>query len=138
MKPESCVSPRAASARRLSVSRGMGMSVLGAAISLAAMVIAGASAGAVDGKKGDEQAPTVLKTQEGLRFNLPEDWPIEKRGGVLGPIPVEEYLSRKFSAVEIRLRSIEQQVSAFDLRLRVLEEAAKRQPMSSRPPEAKP
>ncbi len=62
--------------------------------------------------------------QEGLRFTLPPDWPVEKRGGVVAPIPIEEYLARKFSAMDNRLRSLEQQTAGFDLRLRVLEEQA--------------
>lgn len=70
---------------------------------------------------------TVIRTEEGLRFKLPADWPVEKRGSVVAPIPVEEYLSRKFSALETRLRQIEQQVASFDLRLRVMEEHLKEQ-----------
>ncbi len=70
------------------------------------------------------QPVVEVKTQEGLRFTLPPDWPVEKRGGVVAPIPIEEYLARKFSVMDNRLRSLEQQTAGFDLRLRVLEEQA--------------
>jgi hypothetical protein len=70
--------------------------------------------------------PTVRKTQSGLHFQVPADWPIEERGGIVGPIPIEEYLGRKFSAVEARLRNLEQQLSAMEIRLRLLEEEAKK------------
>jgi len=38
------------------------------------------------------------KTRNGLNFQVPEDWPIEKRGGIVAPIPTEEYISIKFKA----------------------------------------
>lgn len=69
--------------------------------------------------------PTVRKTQEQLNFEVPPDWPIEKRGGMVAPIPVEEYLAMKFKAVESRLQTIEQKLNGLDLRLRVIEEAQK-------------
>ena len=68
----------------------------------------------------------VEKTTERLHFKVPADWPIEKRNGVIAPIPVEEYLARKFSSLDQQLQAIEQRVSGLDLRMRVLEEAAKK------------
>ncbi len=73
-----------------------------------------------------QASSTVVKKKDGLRFNVPPDWPVEERNGAVGPIPIEEYLGKKFSGLESRLRVLEQQVSAFELRLRVLEEDAKR------------
>ncbi len=73
-----------------------------------------------------QASSTVVKKKDGLRFNVPPDWPVEERNGAVGPIPIEEYLGRKFSSLESRLRVLEQQVSAFELRLRVLEEDAKK------------
>ncbi|MCK5012449.1 MAG: hypothetical protein KAS66_01395 [Candidatus Omnitrophica bacterium] len=35
-----------------------------------------------------------------LRFQVPEDWPIEKRGGLMTPISTEEYVSFKFQEIE--------------------------------------
>jgi hypothetical protein len=69
-----------------------------------------------------EERVTVRKTQERLHFELPPDWPIEKRGGVVAPIPIEEYLGQKFKAVDLRLQTFEQRLNGLDLRLRVLEE----------------
>ena len=74
-----------------------------------------------------EDAVTVQKTKEGLHFNLPPDWPVEKRGGVMGPIPIEEYLSKKFSALNTQLQSLEQRLNGLDVRLRVAEEELKKQ-----------
>ena len=81
--------------------------------------------------QGKEPPATVRKTEEGLHFNVPPDWPIEERNGVVGPIPAEEYMARKFSGMDSRLKTLEQQVAGFDLRLRVLEEAAKEQQQQS-------
>ncbi len=92
---------------------------------------------AADDERG-ERSSGVVKTEDGLRFRLPSDWPVEKRGAVVAPIPVEEYLSRKLSGLDARLRMLEQQLSSFDLRLRVLEEAVKGQGRlrsSSEPPQ---
>ena len=79
---------------------------------------------AADSKEG---AVTVQKTKEGLHFNLPPDWPVEKRGGVMAPIPIEEYLSRKFSAMSSQLQLLEQRLNGLDVRLRVVEEELKKQ-----------
>ena len=70
---------------------------------------------------------TVKKSKGGLNFQLPPDWPVEKRGGMIIPIPVEEYLGKKFKEVESRLHLLEQQQSGFDIRLRAIEEAIKAQ-----------
>ena len=69
----------------------------------------------------------MQKTKEGLHFQLPEDWPVEKRGGVMAPIPIEEYLSRKFSAIGLQLQLLEQRVNGLDVRVRVAEEELKKQ-----------
>jgi len=45
----------------------------------------------------------------------------------MAPIPIEEYLARKFKSLEAQLQVIEQRVSGLDLRVRVLEEASKKQ-----------
>ena len=84
----------------------------------------------------DKDAATTHKTESGLHFQLPADWPIEKRGGVVGPIPIEEYVARKMTAMEGRLQGLEQQVGKMDIQVRVLEEGLKRQrvPLASQPP----
>ena len=89
----------------------------------------GALAGAAwaQAEEGSSQSDmAVEKTAERLHFKVPADWPIEKRNGVVAPIPVEEYLARKFSSLDQQLQAIEQRVSGLDLRMRILEEAAKK------------
>lgn len=41
-----------------------------------------------------------IKNKSRLNFYVPDDWPIEKRGGILAPIPTEEYITIKFTEVE--------------------------------------
>jgi len=69
---------------------------------------------------------TVRKSVKGLHFQLPPDWPVEERGGITAPIPIEEYLATKFKTLESRLQILEQQLSSLDIRLRVLEERVQR------------
>lgn len=94
------------------------------------------SAGAEEA--GAREPVTVKKTEEGLHFQLPPDWPVEKRGGVMAPIPIEEYLARKFKALETQLQIVEQRVNGLDVRLRVLEEGAKQQREGLRSSETQP
>ncbi len=81
---------------------------------------------ASEDKESDKDV-TVAKGKDGLYFKVPPDWPIEKRGGVVAPIPIEEYLARKFNGLEKRLQEMGQQIGSMDLRVRVLEEDAKKQ-----------
>ena len=95
------------------------------ASSLIVMVVGDHVARAAEEATSKEPS-TVKKTEDGLHFNLPADWPIEKRGGITAPIPIEEYLARKFKALESRLQALEERFNGFDVRLRVLEEEAKK------------
>ena len=72
----------------------------------------------------DSERATVRKSKEQLNFELPPDWPIERRGGLMQPIPVEEYLAMKFKAFDARLQGMEQRMQALDIRLRLLEQSA--------------
>lgn len=81
---------------------------------------------------------TVEKTKDQLHFKLPPDWPIEKRAGMVQPIPVEEYLAMKFKALEAKLQAIEQRLSGLDLRLRVLEEGIPKRSQGLKSSEAAP
>lgn len=47
-----------------------------------------------------------IKKKNGLNFQVPEDWPIEKRGGITAPIPTEEYISIKFKATEEEFKAV--------------------------------
>ena len=91
------------------------------------MVALFAASSPASAEQGNPKNPTVVKSSKGLHFQLPPDWPVEERNGAVGPIPVEEYLARKFNALDARLQAIEQQVNSLDVRLRVLEEQAKQQ-----------
>ena len=71
----------------------------------------------------EAERATVRKTKEQLHFELPPDWPIERRGGLMQPIPMEEYLAMKFKSLEARLQGMEQRLQGLDIRLRVLEQS---------------
>jgi len=73
---------------------------------------------------GKVEPATVRKTEANLHFQVPPDWPVEERGGIVGPIPIEEYLAKKFKLLEGRLQAMEQRLNGLDIRLRVLEEGA--------------
>lgn len=66
--------------------------------------------------------PSVV-TQDGLRFNVPADWPIEKHGAAVGPIAVEDYMVRKFKMVEARLEAAEQRVAELERQVKTLKAA---------------
>ena len=89
------------------------------------LVAAAAPQGVAAQEATEEERVTVRKTMQQLHFQLPPDWPIEKRGGIVAPIPIEEYLAQKFKALESKLQVIEQRLNGLDLRLRVLEESQK-------------
>ena len=72
------------------------------------------------------ESATVKKSKDNLHFNLPPDWPIERRGGITAPIPIEEYLAKKFKELESKLNDMDQRLNGLDLRLRIIEEDAKK------------
>lgn len=94
---------------------------LAAAAGLVAIALTGENAaGAKDAETADPV--TIKKTESGLHFQVPTDWPIEKRGGVMAPIPIEEYLSRKFNDVATQVRALEQRFNGLEARQRTLED----------------
>jgi hypothetical protein len=52
------------------------------------------------------------KARKGLHFNVPDDWPVEKRGGVLAPIPVEEYVLKRFKQIQDDMNSLRGELTA--------------------------
>lgn len=98
------------------------LSAIGSVMVAAFLASQSAWSAAADEKK---DTASEAKTAKGLHFKVPPDWPIEERNGVVGPIPLEEYLDRKFSGLESRMRTLEQQMSSLELRLRVVEEKQK-------------
>lgn len=92
---------------------------------MAGMLLSLCSGGVRLAQAADPEPPAdraVVQTKSGLHFRVPADWPIEERNGVTAPVPIEEYVTKKFAALEARIRTLEQQLSGSDLRLRVLEE----------------
>ena len=96
--------------------------------SLLILLMVCVAAAAAHAEDAQPNPSTVRKSQENLNFQLPPDWPIERRGGMVGPIPVEEYLAMKFKTLDARLQTIEQKLNGLDLRLRILEDANSRRP----------
>jgi hypothetical protein len=93
-------------------------------------LVAGAMPGLAEDGGMAKEPVTIRKTKDNLSFQLPPDWPIEKRGGVTAPIPVEEYLAMKFKGVEAKLQTLEQRLEAMDIKLRLMEEQLKKQQQS--------
>jgi hypothetical protein len=106
-------------------------------VGMASVLLLGActsSALAADDPLTDDQV--VIKTEDGHRLLLPKDWPIERKAGVISPVPFEQYLSMKFDQVregfnqtdahfhtiEQRLQTLEQEHKTLLMRTRLLEE----------------
>lgn len=47
------------------------------------------------------------RVEKGIRFNVPPDWPVEEKGGGLAPMPVEEYVLKRFKEVEGRIEELQ-------------------------------
>lgn len=72
------------------------------------------------GKLG-EKGELVTKEFGGILFKLPADWPIEERYGVISPIPVEDYLARKFAVVNTQMKFLEERIQELEKRNQALE-----------------
>lgn len=57
---------------------------------------------------------TTVTTKEGLTFRVPDDMPIENRGGIVAPIPFDEYAYGKFKRMEKRLAQMEARVEKME------------------------
>ena len=86
-----------------------------------------ASAGslhAYDESEADKMAEEIAKngfqvvtTKEGLRFNVPSDMPIQRKDGLVQPVPFEEYLYIKFKKIEQRVVLLDEKVKKMDEKL---------------------
>ena len=56
----------------------------------------------------------MLKTKKGLHFTLPEDWPVEKKDGIVQPMSIYEYFSSKFKTVETEFAAVKQRLDAIE------------------------
>ncbi len=93
-------------------------------LAVMALIVCGFSAGLPFGWTANETEatdPMVVKNYKGLQFKVPEDWPIEKVGNTIGPIPMEEYMSRKFADVNQRLKKQEEVLAKMEKRLETVE-----------------
>jgi len=70
------------------------------------ILVAGAVAGAQENEALSSEANPV-RVVSGVGFSVPADWPIEKRNGAVGPIPIEEYMALKFKKMEDRISVLE-------------------------------
>lgn len=68
---------------------------------------------------------TVVKTVDGIRFQVPEDRPIEQGKGFIRPMPLDAYVSMKFLKLESRLQAIENSVDTIKNDLSSLKEDIK-------------
>ncbi len=64
--------------------------------------------------KEEELLPYTVKTQEGLIFRVPEDMPIEKRGGIIAPIPFDEYMYRKLKLINDELTDVKKRLEKIE------------------------
>ncbi|HTL71268.1 MAG TPA: hypothetical protein VL404_08270 [Candidatus Eisenbacteria bacterium] len=72
---------------------------------------------AEDAPSGDSDTNfqySTVTTKEGLTYRVPEDMPIETRGGIQAPIPFDEYMYGKFRKLEDRLKGIEAQLDRVE------------------------
>ncbi|HQP91862.1 MAG TPA: hypothetical protein PLU24_04230 [Candidatus Omnitrophota bacterium] len=53
----------------------------------------------------------TTKTVDGLTFNVQEDRPIEKVGGVYRPLDMDSYVALKFSKMQEKLNNVEASLS---------------------------
>ncbi|MCM8812288.1 MAG: hypothetical protein NC910_04490 [Candidatus Omnitrophica bacterium] len=86
---------------------------------IAAMVCGPVAAGE---ERETNKPAMVVKESRGIRFVLPADWPLEEKDGVVGPIPVEDYVGRKFSAAERRITDLEKRLEFLEKRLKAAED----------------
>ena len=75
---------------------------------------------------------STVTTSEGLTFRVPEDMPIETRGGIQAPIPFDEYMYGKFRKFEDRLKVIDTKLDRIEkLLLEMRDEKARLKAMAS-------
>lgn len=55
-----------------------------------------------------------ITTKEGFKFNIPSDMPIERKDGLVTPIPFDEYLYIKFKMLEERIGKMEKHLDDME------------------------
>ncbi len=56
----------------------------------------------------------TVTTKEGFRFSIPSDMPIERKDGLVTPIPFDEYLYIKFKMLEERIGKMEKHLDDME------------------------
>jgi len=74
----------------------------------------------------------TVTTSEGLNFRVPEDMPIEKRNGIVAPIPFDEYMYGKFKQIDERLKSMEAKLDSIKQLIASIKESNPK-PLKSQP-----
>ena len=67
--------------------------------------------------------------KSGLQYRVPEDMPIESRGGIEAPIPFDEYMYSKFKKIDQRLNRIEESLARVEKTLVGLKSEEKSRPL---------
>lgn len=62
----------------------------------------------------EEEGEFVVKSKDGLHFKVPADMPIVERGGVILPLPTDEYLIQKINALTERMDDLRNRTEALD------------------------
>ncbi len=78
-------------------------------------------------KKEEEgfEYKTLIRTVNGINFDIPEDRPIEKRGGIVAPMEVDKYVALKFSKLEERLQNMEDSIKRIEEELNLIRDDMK-------------
>ena len=63
-----------------------------------------------------------VTTKEGLKFRIPSDMPIEKRSGLVAPVPFDEYLYIKFKKIDEKVAEVDKKITNMDKKIDRLEE----------------
>jgi hypothetical protein len=73
-------------------------------------------------KESESDYKTIIKTVDGLKFDVPEDRPIEKKHSIIAPMPLDEYVAMKFLKLEDRLQKIENSIKQIEEDLSLIKE----------------
>ncbi len=74
---------------------------------VATIILSASCAGFAQEEKETDLAANPVRVVSGVGFSVPADWPIERRNGATGPIPIEEYMAMKFNKFEERISALE-------------------------------
>lgn len=82
----------------------------GVFVLLTVFILSVSCAGFAQEEKENTASENPVRVVSGVGFSVPADWPIERRNGATGPIPIEEYMSLKFNKLEERISALEKKL----------------------------